>query len=98
MCGCFAIAVGAFFPRIAVLLLWIFTDWVQRAFSGEWLVPLVGVILLPYTTLTYVLLFQFLNGVTGFSWFLVALAFIVDIGAWVGGARGGSSYRQTQQV
>lgn len=96
MCGCFALALGAFFPRITVLLLWIFTDWVQRAFSGEWILPLVGVILVPYTTLTYILLFQFLGQVQGFAWFIVALAFIVDIGSWVGSARGGYSYQQQQ--
>jgi hypothetical protein len=94
MCGCFALALGAFFPRITVLLLWIFTDWVQRAFSGEWILPLVGIVLLPYTTLTYILLFQFLGEVEGFSWFVVALAFIVDLGSWVGSARGGRSYQQ----
>ncbi len=96
MCGCFAIGLGAFFPRITILLLWIFTDWVQRAFQGEWLLPLIGVILLPYTTLTYLLLFQFMNGVEGFAWFFVALAFVIDIGAWFGGARSGASYRQAQ--
>lgn len=94
MCGCFALGLGAFFPRVTVLLLWIFTDWVQRAFGGEWILPLVGVILLPYTTLSYILLYQFLGRVDGFAWFLVALAFIVDIGAWVGSARGGYPSRQ----
>ena len=99
MCGCFALALGAFFPRITLVLLWIFTtpSWVLRAFDGQWLLPLIGVILLPYTTLTYVLLFQFMNGVEGFAWFFVALAFIIDIGAWAGGARSGAGYRQTQQ-
>ncbi len=97
MCGCFAIALGAFFPRVAVLLLWIFTNWVTVAFKGEWLLPLIGVILLPYTTLTYVLLFTFLDGqVNGFAWFLVALAFVIDIAAWFGGAKGGYSYQQQQ--
>lgn len=97
MCGCFAIALGAFFPRVAVLLLWIFTrpNWVTGAFNGEWLLPLIGVILLPYTTLTYILLFQFLGGqVYGFAWFFVALAFVIDIAAWFGGAKSGYQARQ----
>lgn len=98
MCGCFALGLGAFFPRITILLLWLFTDQVQRAFNGEWILPLLGVILLPYTTLSYILLHWWLGGVTGFSWFLVALAFIIDIGAWAGGARSGAQYRGAQQA
>ena len=87
MCGCFVVALGAFFPRVATLLLWLFTDYVQRAFQGEWLLPLIGVILLPYTTLVYILLYVWMNGVEGFAWFFVAVAFIFDVGAWFGGAR-----------
>ncbi|MEI2717451.1 MAG: hypothetical protein V9E98_10715 [Candidatus Nanopelagicales bacterium] len=93
MCGCFVFALGAFFPRVAILLLWLFTDYVQAAFKGEWILPLLGVILLPYTTLSYILLYWWLGGVTGFAWFLVALAFLCDLGAWAGGARSGTSYR-----
>ncbi len=101
MCGCFVLGLGAFFPRVAILLVWLFTNpsWVTRAFNGEWLLPLLGVILLPYTTLAYILLYQLQDGrVTGFSWFLVALAFVIDLGAWFGGARGGANYRQTGQA
>ena len=54
-------------------------------------------ILLPYTTLTYVVLFWWLNGVNGFAWFFVGLAFLIDLGAWFGGARSGASYRTAQQ-
>ncbi len=97
MCGCFVVGLGAFFPRIALLLIWLFTDHVQRAFNGEWILPLLGVILLPYTTLTYVVLFWWLNGVNGFAWFFVGLAFLIDLGAWFGGARSGASYRTAQQ-
>ena len=32
---------------------------VTRAFNGEWVLPLLGLILLPYTTLAYVLVFWF---------------------------------------
>lgn len=88
MCGCFVVALGAFFPRVAMVLIWIFSNWVTRAFQGEWILPLLGIIFLPYTTLAYTVLFVWMNGVEGFTWFFVALAFVIDIGAWVGGARG----------
>ncbi len=40
-------------PRLAMLLLWLVTDWVDRAFSG-WLIPVLGVIFLPWTTVLYI--------------------------------------------
>lgn len=87
MCGCFAVALGAFFPRITLVLLWLFGDTVERAFDGEWIAPLLGLILLPYTTLSYVLLTWWLGGVTGFSWFFVGLAFLFDLASYAGSAR-----------
>ncbi len=89
MCGCFVVGLGAFFPRIALVLIWLFSDWVTRAFTGEWILPLLGVILLPYTTLSYVVLFVWLGEVEGFTWFFVALAFLFDMGSWFSGAQAG---------
>lgn len=94
MCGCFVVALGAFFPRVAMVLIWIFSNWVTRAFHGEWVLPLLGIILLPYTTLAYTVLYVWLNGVTGFTWFFVALAFLIDIASWFGGARSASQRQQ----
>ncbi|MAT60635.1 MAG: hypothetical protein CMH41_03090 [Micrococcales bacterium] len=87
MCGCLALALGAMFPRIALVLLWFFSDWIDRAFSGEWLIPVIGVLLLPYTTLAYVALYAWTGTVEGFSWFIVALAFLGDIGAYASGSQ-----------
>lgn len=87
MCGCFVIGLGAFFPRIALALLWLFGDQVERAFDDNWLLPLLGLIFLPFTTLVYVLMFWWLGEVTGFTWFIVILAFLVDLGSYVGGVK-----------
>lgn len=87
MCGCFVVGLGAFFPRIALALLWLFGDTVETAFKGEWLLPLLGLILLPYTTLSYVLLHWWLGTVTGFTWFFVVLAFFIDMGSYASGAQ-----------
>lgn len=35
-----------------MLLLWLVTDWVDRAFNG-WLIPVLGIIFLPWTTVLY---------------------------------------------
>ena len=43
---------GFFFPRLIIVLLWFFTGWFGRAFDGI-LLPLLGLIFLPLTTLWY---------------------------------------------
>ena len=87
MCGCFVVALGAFFPRIALVLLWLFGDTVEKAFDNNWLIPLLGLLLLPYTTLAYVLLYWWLGEVTGFTWFFIVLAFFLDLGSYASSAR-----------
>lgn len=87
MCGCFVVALGAFFPRVALVLMWLFGDTIEAAFDNNWVLPLLGIIFLPFTTLSYVLLNWWLGEVVGFAWFFVALAFIIDIGSYVGGAK-----------
>ena len=37
--------------RLALLALWLATPWVNRAFSGGWILPLLGIIFLPITAL-----------------------------------------------
>jgi hypothetical protein len=67
-------------------VLWLFSDLLSRSFDG-WLVPLLGFFLLPWTTLAYALLWASSDGVLGFEWFIVAFAFLVDVGALGGGSR-----------
>ncbi|MBE3558418.1 MAG: hypothetical protein IMW89_04240, partial [Ktedonobacteraceae bacterium] len=67
--------------RIALLIVWLTTPLVGRAFQGGWLLPLLGILILPFTTLAYVLLYVPGSGVTGWSWLLVALALLIDLGS-----------------
>jgi hypothetical protein len=54
----------------------------------SWLIPLLGFFLLPWTTLAYAVMWSVgTNDVTGFEWFIVILAFVVDLGSWTGGWR-----------
>jgi hypothetical protein len=50
--SCLLLAIGLFLPRVAIVLLWLFSDWIGRAFDG-WVIPLLGFLLMPYTTLWY---------------------------------------------
>jgi hypothetical protein len=83
MC-CLALTAGVLGPRIALLAWWIFGDKVDDAFS-TWVWPLLGLVFLPWTTLTYVIAWGPLNGVSGAGWILVALGVGLDIATY--GAR-----------
>ena|SRR2546423_6403124 len=67
--------------RLALLFVWISTPLVNRAFHGGWILPLLGIIFLPITTLVYVLVYYISGSVTGWGWLWVALALLLDLGA-----------------
>jgi hypothetical protein len=77
--GCLFVLIALFSPRLAVILMWIFTPWIDRAFStAVW--PILGILFLPITTLMYVILWNTGGrGVTGWEWFLVVLALFADV-------------------
>ncbi|HEV8166477.1 MAG TPA: hypothetical protein VGR74_18910 [Actinomycetota bacterium] len=83
--GCLLALLAALSPRLALILVWIFTNLVDRAFEG-FLLPLLGLIFLPFTTLLYVLAYQPLVGVTGWGWFFVFFGLLFDLGSYGGGA------------
>ncbi len=75
-------------PRLALFALWLFSDMLSRAFDS-WFVPFLGFFLLPWTTLAYAVMWSIgTNRVSGFEWFIVVLAFLGDLGAYGGTARG----------
>lgn len=86
-CACFLLTIAAFFPRLVLLFLWLFTPYVSRAFASL-VAPLLGLIFLPFSTLMYVILWDPVTGVTGWEWSLMLLAFIIDVGSYSGGAFG----------
>jgi hypothetical protein len=84
--ACLFALLSGLFPRVGLLILWIFTSEVDQAYDG-WILPLLGLIFLPLTTLVYALLWAPLGGVDGIEWFWVGLAFLFDVGALGAGAR-----------
>ena len=87
--------IGGFFPRFAVLIIWIARPGLfTAAFSGVWIWPLLGLITLPFTTLIYTVLWA-PNGLSGWDWLWLGLAVLLDI-SHVGGV--GYSRRQTVPI
>ena len=84
--GCLIVLIGLLSPRLAIILVALFSDYLTHAFDS-WLLPFLGFFLLPWTTLVYTLLWTTTQHVNGVEWAFVALAFLLDIGVLGGGGR-----------
>ena len=78
--GCLFVLIAALSPRLGVILLWVFTNYVNAAFT-TWLWPLLGLIFLPWTTLMYILVAAPIGGMTFWGWLMVAIGVVMDISA-----------------
>lgn len=79
--GCFVALFALISPRLALFFILVFSDWVGQAFDG-WILPVLGFFLLPWTTLAYIVMWEIGDGVEGFAWFLVILAFLLDLASY----------------
>jgi hypothetical protein len=83
---CLIVLIGLISPRLALIVLALFSDLLSRAFDGV-VVPLLGFFLLPWTTLIYALCYSSSDRVYGFEWFLVGIGFVIDLSSYGGGGR-----------
>lgn len=79
------------FPRIALLLLFFFSNYLQHAYHGLFM-PLLGFILLPLTTLAYAWMANTGQSTTGFNLVILIIAVVIDLG----GLGGGEYHRRTR--
>jgi hypothetical protein len=85
---CCVLALLAFLgPRLAIVLLWIFTNYLGRAFDG-FVLPLLGFLFLPWTTIGWAIAQNEFGGANGIGLLVIAIGFLLDIGVIGGGARG----------
>ena len=75
-------------PRLAILLWWLIDRdrWDAAYSSGLW--PVLGFLILPWTTLVFVLVAPG-GSVVGLDWIWLGFAVLVDLGAQGGGAFSG---------
>ena len=84
--GCLFAFFAVLFPRLALLITWIARpDLFLIPFGGVWLWPLLGILLVPFTTLMYAVLWGPGAGVAGWDWLWIALAFLLDLGGALAG-------------
>jgi hypothetical protein len=88
---CLFALLGAFAPRIAVFVLWIFTPMVNAAFNS-WIWPLLGVIFLPFTTLMWILVMAPLGTANFWGWLCVFLGLLIDLRSY------GDAYVNRSQI
>lgn len=80
--GCLLVLFAFISPRLALFVMFLFTDLLSRAFDS-WVIPFLGFFLLPWTTLAYAAMWSIgTDKVSGFEWFIVILAFVVDLGSY----------------
>jgi hypothetical protein len=80
--GC--LALGA--PRVAIVLVVIFSDYIGRAFESN-LWPVIGFLFMPTTTLAYSWAVNTHGTVTGIYLAVVVFAVLIDLGLVGMGAR-----------
>src|ERR1700747_2136430 len=82
---CLLLLVVLLFPRVTLVLLWLFSTYLQRAFHGGLLLPVLGFIFLPLTTLVYA--WEINNGMPteGINLLWLLIAVIIDLGGLGGG-------------
>lgn len=77
--GCLVALAALISPRLALVLLALFTDLVSDSFDGEWFLPVLGFFVLPWTTLAWAVIVGLSDEVSPFGILLVAFAFFVDL-------------------
>lgn len=85
--GCIALLIILLFPRITLALMWLFSNYLQRAFHGGLLVPLLGFLFLPLTTIVYAWEINSGMPTAGINLLWLLLAVVIDLGGLGGGAR-----------
>jgi hypothetical protein len=82
--GCLVLVLFLAFPRIALLLLFLFSNYLGRAYHGL-LLPLLGFFFLPLTTLVYAWMVNTGQPVVGINLLILIVAVVIDLGGLGGG-------------
>jgi hypothetical protein len=81
---CLLLILFVAFPRIALVLLFVFSNYMQRAYHGL-LLPLLGFIFLPLTTLVYAWMVNSNLPIAGLNLLILIIAVVIDVGSLGGG-------------
>jgi hypothetical protein len=82
---CLLLILFVAFPRVALVLIFLFSNYLQRAYHG-FLLPLIGFLFLPLTTLAYAWMVNTGLPTTGTNLLILIVAVVIDLGGLGGGA------------
>ena len=77
--GCLFVLMAAFAPRLLVIFTWIARPAYVDSVFDTFILPLVGLIFLPFTTLMWLLVGTPPQGVEGLDWLWIGLAVLLDL-------------------
>jgi hypothetical protein len=72
------------FPRIVLLLMFLFSNYLTRAYHGL-ILPLLGFIFVPLTTLAYAWMVNTHQPIEGVNLLILLVAIVIDLGGLGGG-------------
>jgi hypothetical protein len=87
---CLVAIVVLAFPRVVLILMWLFSHMLDRAYNGL-VIPLLGFIFLPITTIVYAWMVNSGLPLQGVNLIILVIAVLLDAGSHTGGA---GSYRR----
>jgi hypothetical protein len=73
------------FPRIALVVLFLFSNYLERAYH-DLILPLLGFLFLPLTTLAYAWMANTGQPTAGVNLLILIIAVVIDLGGLGGGA------------
>ena len=79
------------FPRIALVVMFLTSNYLQRAYHGL-LIPLIGFLFLPLTTIVYAWLTNTHSPIEGVNLIYLVVAVLID----AGGLGGGEAHRRSR--
>lgn len=83
---CIAVVLVLMFPRIILLLMFFLSNYLWRAYHG-YLIPLLGFIFLPITTIVYAWLVNNGYQLNGVNAIILIVAVLLDVGSHGAGWR-----------
>jgi hypothetical protein len=81
---CLLVLLVLAFPRVVLIVMYLTSNYLQRAYH-DLLIPLLGFIFLPLTTLAYAWMMNTHRPLDGVNLVILIIAVLIDAGGWGGG-------------
>jgi hypothetical protein len=81
---CLLVILVLAFPRVVLVLMFLLSDYLQRAYHGL-ILPLLGFIFLPITTIVYAWMVNNHRPLDGVNLIILVIAVVIDAGGLGGG-------------